>query len=63
MDRERLSRRALLGAGVTLGLAAGQQQSSSEELKAAVDQQQSNYEQMKKIKLGFFLEPAPVFRP
>jgi hypothetical protein len=33
------------------------------ELKAAIDQQRSNYDQMKKAGLPFFTEPAPVFRP
>jgi hypothetical protein len=66
MERARISRRAIL-AGPALALRAQEggapSQSPGEELKAALDQQQSNYDQMRKAALSFFTEPALVFRP
>jgi hypothetical protein len=68
MEPVRISRRAALGAGAAIAV-RGQQptpqppSNPNEELKAAVDQQHANYEQMRKAGLPFFAEPATVFQP
>ena len=68
MERVRISRRAALAAGVAIAV-RGQQatpqppSNPDEELKAAVGEQQANYEQMRKAGLPFFIEPATVFQP
>jgi hypothetical protein len=68
MEPARISRRAVLAAGAAITV-RGQQaappapSNPDEELKAAIDQQQANYEQMRKTGLPFFAEPATVFEP
>jgi hypothetical protein len=68
MEPGRISRRAVLAAGGAIAV-RGQQTTPSApsnpdgELKAAVDQQQANYEQMRKAGLPFFAEPATLFQP
>ena len=67
MEPARISRRALLAAGAAVAVqgqqATPQASNPDEELKAAVDQQQANYEQMRKAGLPFFAEPATLFQP
>jgi hypothetical protein len=68
MEPVRISRRAVLAAGTAIAV-RGQQvtppapSNPDEELKAAIDQQQANYEQMRKAGLPFFAEPATLFQP
>jgi hypothetical protein len=68
MEPARISRRAVLGAGAAFAV-RGQQampqgpSTPDEALKAAVEQQQANYEQMRKAGLPFFAEPATLFQP
>jgi hypothetical protein len=68
MEPDRISRRAVLAVGSAIAV-RGQQTTPpapanpNEELKAAIDQQQANYEQMKKAGLPFFTEPATLFQP
>ncbi len=69
MEHARPSRRAVLGAAAASAVVRAQQgglrppAAPKDELQAAIDQQQSNYEQMKKAGLPFFTEPATIFRP
>jgi len=69
MEPARISRRAVLAASGAAIVVRGQQatpqapSNPDEELKAAIDQQQANYEQMKKAGLPFFAEPATLFQP
>jgi hypothetical protein len=68
MEPARISRRAVLAAATAVTV-RGQQatppapSNPDQELKAAIDQQQTNYEQMRKAGLPFFAEPATLFQP